>query len=227
VCESLRFALSDVRRPTDFRQGFSVPALALHGLGEFLLIGALFHQLRHRGAGGGGGGGLGEGLLDDGEVRGRSATLDYLKVVFKSSPLFLAYVLLLSLKLAMEGHSLFLFLFLASFFLLKAPSLFLASRIVLSRASHHQGPTHTSRLFLALAVCLNLASDMPLEIWTTILPDNCAFGFASWVDFVLLLYVASLPWFFVFARNEFLRTREEYLVTEAQEIQDRFDKRAI
>ncbi len=45
-------------------------------------------------------------------------------------------------------------------------------------------------------------------MWQTLLPKECTFYFATWVDFLLLFDAGSLVAFFMFLRAEFKRNRE-------------------
>jgi hypothetical protein len=143
------------------------------------------------------------------------------------TPLLATYILLLVLKVVLErDNHVFVYLFLASFFALKLPFVMLVARLVLS-ASFEDGPTHASKFTIGVAAALNLAADLPLEVWTQVLPDNCPFHFAGWVDLILAFYAGSVALWFVFARNEFRRNRDECVWSSVSRLQETFDIRAF
>jgi len=88
-----------------------------------------------------------------------------------------------------------------------------------------EGPTKKSKIYLIGAAIVNVAGDIPLNIWSSILPDVCIFGIASAVDLVHLCYLCSLILFFLFLRSEYLRNMEECIWTTVSQIQDTFDFR--
>jgi len=116
-------------------------------------------------------------------------------------------------------------LFLCAFGVQRIPIVILVLMIVYGRTSSTDGPTKKSKVFLVTAAVVNVAGDIPLTIWSAILPNTCIFVIASAVDLIHLCYLASLILFFLFLRSEYLRNMEECIWTTVSQIQDTFDFR--
>jgi len=87
------------------------------------------------------------------------------------------------------------------------------------------GPSRRSKIYLFIATILNVAGDLPLPIWSKILPGGCVFYIGNWADFINSIYFFSLVFFFLFVRSEYLRNLEECIWNTVSQIQDTFDFR--
>eukprot|EP01132_Coremiostelium_polycephalum_P006252 gene6252-7785_t len=88
-----------------------------------------------------------------------------------------------------------------------------------------EGPTKRSRAFLLLAAIFNLSNYLPLFIWAQYLPGGCPMYIMSYVDLIQIFDFASLLFFFLFLRSEYVRNVEECIWTAVSQIQDTFDFR--
>jgi len=144
--------------------------------------------------------------------------------------LFVIYIVFLYLQIIKSDNVIYEILFLVAFCLQRFPVIVLVFLICIGRwnslsTGNADGPTRRSKIYLATAVILNSAGDLPLTIWNAAFPVGCVFVVASWVDMVHLFYIVSLLFFFLFLRSEYLRNMEECIWTTVSQIQDTFDFR--
>jgi len=136
--------------------------------------------------------------------------------------LFLLYMVFLYLQVTRSSYT-FEILFLCAFALQRIPVLILASLIAFTQRTT-DGPSRQSRTFLLIGAIINVSFDFPVSLWSYLLPNNCVFVVASWVDLLHLLFLASLILFFMFVRSEYRRNMEETIWNTVSQIQD-FDFR--
>jgi len=197
--------------------------LVFYGLGCFCLCLALNHQRRFRSS-------VPKNNTKDGtkESDPLIAKYDWCKRTFTGAEalfffLLVVYFIFLYLEIVKKGK-IFDILFLTILGIQRVPVIILMAMIIsLFRGS--DGPTKQSRWFLFIASILNITGDLPLNVWAYILPGNCVFVVASWVDFFHLFYLISLILIFLFVKNEYQRNMEETIWSTVSQIQDTFDFR--
>jgi len=110
--------------------------------------------------------------------------------------------------------------FLGLYFTQQVPAIVLIIYIIFRTYPDNQtGPLLKSKIFLGTAALLGITSELPLNIWAQILPSNCVFAIASWVDVIHLVYCSSVLFFFLFIRSEYKRNSKEYHFNTVTEIQ--------
>jgi hypothetical protein len=141
--------------------------------------------------------------------------------------LYIAFLVVFLVERDSSHHSIWSAILVATFGLQRVPVLLLVFIIIFQRFGSGEGPTIKSKIYLLIAAVLSIVNDLPLYYWAQILPGNCVFWVASWVDFVHVLYFISLFFFFMFIRSEYLRNMEECIWTTVNQIQDTFDYRPV
>jgi len=134
--------------------------------------------------------------------------------------LFVLFLIFLYLQ-AVKEHKIFDILFIVFTEIQRIPVLILMFMIIFFYRAN-DGPTRQSKIFLFMASILNVTGDIPLNIWAFVLPSNCTFVIASWLDFIHILYLISLFMMFIFVRNEYHRNMEETIWSTVSQIQDTF-----
>jgi len=125
----------------------------------------------------------------------------------------------------LRDRKLFAILYLVSFAIQRIPIIIITLVIIVTHRSTNDGPTRQSRVILFIATILYLFSEIPIPVWSYILPSSCVFAVASWVDFMQVIYIISIILYFVFIRGEFSRNMEETIWSTVSQIQDTFDFR--
>jgi uncharacterized membrane protein len=149
--------------------------------------------------------------------------------------IFMAFFMLFYMMTSNDGKLLYIGLFFGSFVIQRIPVIILMIFIVLDHKKSEygetitEGPSKSAKILLTLTVIANLVTDMPLSFWSSWLnpgyDDSCIFIVASWIDFILVLYLFSLICYFIFLRLEFLRNREECIWSAVCQYQESFDFR--
>jgi len=228
VCNTLRYALEE-RHEESLDSIFFLAALILHGITAFALSLALNHQRKYRSSIP-----LPSAQAPKKETDPLLAKYSWCRRTITAVEtsfffMFVIYLIFLYLQIMKSDDKVYEYLFLAAFALQRIPVIVLVFLICIGRANSGlqsgDGPTRQSRVYLGIAAFLNIAGDLPLTIWNSIFADGCVFVVASWVDFVHLLYIVSLVFFFLFLRSEYLRNMEECIWTTVSQIQDTFDFR--
>jgi len=138
--------------------------------------------------------------------------------------LFVMFLIFLYLALIHPGNELYVLLFLAAYLLQRIPVVTLVLAIV-THQNGTEGPSRRSKVFLFFGAIFYLANDLPLFVWSQILPGGCPFKVASWVDGLGVLNLTATVLYFLFLRSEYLRNMEECIFTTLSQIQDTFDFR--
>ncbi|EGG22442.1 hypothetical protein DFA_04564 [Cavenderia fasciculata] len=123
-----------------------------------------------------------------------------------------------------EENTVFYYILLGFFILQHIPILILVLMISFTR-SGGEGPTFKSRIFLILGAIFNISNYLPLFVWSKYLPGGCPLYVFSFVDLIQIFDFASLLFFFLFLRSEYVRNVEECIWTAVSQIQDTFDFR--
>jgi len=139
--------------------------------------------------------------------------------------LYLAFVFVMIVRRDNSDEWIWIATALSLFGLQRVPVVVLVLLIAFGRVAVPDGPTTFAKFCLAAGVLFSLTNDMPIHVWAEVLPNNCVFWIASWVDLLHLLYLISLACFFLFIRSEYLRNMEECIWTTVSQIQDTFDFR--
>lgn len=132
--------------------------------------------------------------------------------------IFVVYLVFMVLQILFSPNETMDYLFIAAFAAQRIPIVGLVLVIVSNRQS--DGPTWESKVFLSIAAGLNVLGDIPLVVWSRILPNNCVFAVASLVDLVHILFILSLVFFFLFLTREYRRNMEECIWSHVSQIQD-------
>jgi len=138
--------------------------------------------------------------------------------------LFVIFLVFLYLALLYHGQELYVLLFLAAFLLQRLPIVTLVLAIV-THQNGTEGPSRQSKAFLLFGAILYLANDLPIFVWSQILPEGCPLEIGSWVDGLSVLNLIAIIFYFFFLRSEYLRNMEECIWTTVSQIQDTFDFR--
>lgn len=138
--------------------------------------------------------------------------------------LFVIFLVFLYLALLKHGEELYVLLFLSAFLLQRIPIVTLVLAIV-THQNGTEGPSRQSKAFLLTGAILYLANDLPIFVWSQILPGGCPLHIASWVDGLSVLNLIAIVFYFFFLRSEYLRNMEECIWTTVSQIQDTFDFR--
>jgi len=93
-------------------------------------------------------------------------------------------------------------IFVVIYFLHQFPSLVLIVLILFHRNPFKSTLFTRAKVYLFLAFLLWLPDEIPLTIWSAILPDDC-YAFFSLVDVVHAVYSCSIIMFFLFLREEY------------------------
>jgi len=224
ACNGVRYALEE-RHEESLDSVFFLSSLILHGITAFSLCLALNHQRKYRSS-------LppSTGTAPPKENDPLLAKYAWFRKTVSGSEtffffLFVIYLIFLYLQVMKSNNTTYEILFLCAFGVQRIPIVILVLMIVYGRTSSTDGPTKKSKVFLVTAAVVNVAGDIPLTIWSAILPNTCIFVIASAVDLIHLCYLASLILFFLFLRSEYLRNMEECIWTTVSQIQDTFDFR--
>jgi len=234
ACTAVRYSLVPQRsaRETTEVSAFFLAEFIMHGLSAFALSLALNHQRRFRSSA------PPPQSAEPKETDPLLAKYTWLKTTVSGSEAFF-FVLLLNYIVFFYLHILFLdssndqtfeILFYCAFGIQKIPVIVLMLFIVFGSQTGKgtEGPTRRSRVYLALGAFFNVFGDLPLNLWTYMLNlDSCAFIVGSWIDFIVIVYIFSLLFFFIFLRSEYLRNMEECIWTTVSQIQDTFDFRSF
>jgi len=220
TCNTLRYALEE-HHEESLDSVFFLSSLILHGITAFALSLALNHQRKYRSS-----------LPPASAPKENDPLLAkytwFKKTVSGSETLFffmfVIYLVFLYLQIMKSDDKLYEILFLCAFAVQRLPIVILVFIICYTRNSS-DGPTKQSKFYLMVAAILNVIGDLPLVVWSSMLPGGCVFVIASWVDFIHIFYIASLIFFFLFLRSEYLRNMEECIWTTVSQIQDTFDFR--
>jgi len=223
ACNTVRYALEE-RHEESLDSVFFLGSLILHGITAFALSLALNHQRKYRSS-------LpppaGAAPKENDPLLARYTW--FKKTVSGSETLFffmfVLYLVFLYLQIMKSDDQLYEILFLCAFAVQRIPIIVLVLMIIYGRNSSTDGPTKQSKVYLVAAAVLNVVGDLPLTIWSAMLPGGCVFVIASWVDIVHIFYLISLVFFFLFLRSEYLRNMEECIWTTVSQIQDTFDFR--
>ena len=151
--------------------------------------------------------------------------------------LFSAYIVSLYLKQMARDNQVYIYLYIGTFFAQRLPVAALVA-VIVRRDGNPDGPTGTAKVHLVMAAVLFLLSDLPLEMWSSLVSwhhertatthlhlEYCPLVFASWIDVVFLIYTLALLLFFLFVRLEFRRNMEETIWGTVAAIQHSFDTR--
>ncbi|EFA84002.1 hypothetical protein PPL_03075 [Heterostelium album PN500] len=117
-----------------------------------------------------------------------------------------------------EENAIFYYILIGFSILQHLPVMALAIMIAFTR-NNGEGPTTKSRVFLLLGALFNLCNYLPLFVWSKFLPGGCPLYIFSFVDIVQLSDFASLLFFFLFLRSEYIRNVEECIWTAVSQIQ--------
>jgi len=196
----------------DLKLFFFLVPLILYGITGFVLSLALDHQRKYRSTP--------PQKIDQNDQQGDKEPLtqsikDFLQqetlwTRFKNSLtvsailfliLFVIYLVFLLLLEGMwrqshEEDNVYEILFLSAFALQRIPTMILVILIVLPRNSN-DGPTRLSKFYVLVAALLNITGDLPLNVWSRILPGGCLLVVASLLDLIHILYFLSLLFFFL------------------------------
>jgi len=203
---------------------FVLASLILFGISSFALCLALNHQRKFRSS-------MPPAQTKEGtgakELDPVAAKYSWVRKTFTGAELlffvlFLLYMIFLYLQVTRSSAT-FEILFLCAFALQRIPVVVLSALIAFTQRTA-DGPSRQSRIFLLIGAIINVSFDLPVSLWSYILPDNCVFVVASWVDLLHLLFLASLVLFFMFVRSEYRRNMEETIWNTVSQIQD-FDFR--
>lgn len=229
---TLRYALADGSEET-LDNYLIYSGLVIHGLTGFCLTLALNHQHKFRST---------SPNAQPGPVGGKAGPNDpdpllskygWLKKSVGWSELlycalfllYLAFVLVMIIRRDEDDEWIWVAVFLSVFGLQRVPVIVLVFLIALGKRDTPDGPTAWAKAYLVVGVFFSLTNDMPVHIWAEILPSDCTFVFASWVDLIHVFYLPTLVCFFLFIRSEYLRNMEECIWTTVSQIQDTFDFR--
>ncbi|GAM20664.1 hypothetical protein SAMD00019534_038390 [Acytostelium subglobosum LB1] len=149
----------------------------------------------------------------------RNVTLSEILFLF----FFICFLVFLYVEIIKE-NAVFYYILLGCCILQHIPVLTLALMITFTR-NGGEGPTTQSRVFLMLGALFNIFNYLPLFVWAKFLPGGCPLYVFSWVDLIQLSDFASILFFFLFLRSEYIRNVEECIWTAVSQIQDTFDFR--
>jgi len=223
-CNTIRYSLEPDTTNYEANKVLFQANLILQGIGAFALSLTINHQRRYRSSAPArpntsGTPGEDEALLGRTES-GWLKAITLWEVAFAF--LFLVYLVFLYLALIYE--KIYREIFLGAFILQRLPILIMMIAVV-AVPNNVDGPTKKSKLVFLLAAVLHLVNDLPTFIWTQILPAGCPITIASWLDILSLFNFASIIFFFLFIRWEFLRNMEEVIWEKVNQIQTTFDFR--
>jgi len=223
-CNTIRYSLVPNPSNEEVNRILFQANLILQGIGAFALSLTINHQRRFRSSAPVAQPTASGAPNDKDPLLGRPETgwlkaVGFLEIVF--AVLFLIY--LVFLFLALLRQSIFREIFLGAFVLQRIPILCMMVAVV-ARGST-EGPTRKSKIVFLFAAIFHLVNDLPTFIWTQILPHDCPFKIASWLDALSLFNFFSVILFFFFIRWEFLRNMEEVIWDKVNQIQTTFDFR--
>jgi len=202
-----RYALIDSDHDSSsMRAAFFATSLVLYGVTTLALSLALNHQRRYRSSAtsngspsSSGGGSISNGLATQQEsepllvkygdrLRQRFTGMEGIFII-----LFVLYLVFLYVQLVTTPHDLFDIIFVTAFCLQRLPIIILVFLIMLNKTA--EGPSRRSKIFLFVGMVLNTVGDLPISVWSDILPGNCVIFVANWVDIVQTLYAVSFVFF--------------------------------
>jgi hypothetical protein len=228
---TLRYALADGSEDT-LDNYLIYSGLVIHGLTGFCLTLALNHQHKFRSTapnnqtpvGAKAGPNDPDPLLSKYGWLKKSVGWSEL-LYFALFLLYLAFVFVMIVRRDDGDEWIWVSVFLAVFGLQRMPVLILAFLIALGKPLTPDGPTAWAKAYLVVGVIFSITNDLPIHIWAEVLPNECTFWVASWVDVIHIFYLPTLVCFFLFIRSEYLRNMEECIWTTVSQIQDTFDFR--
>jgi len=143
--------------------------------------------------------------------------------------IFVAVLLMVWVSLALDiiydQNHLYFDLFVTFFIVQRIPVFVLTGIILLSRHAQ-DGPTWKTKICLFIGCLLGVADDIPTEGWAAMANlDSCALYIMSGADVILIVCILSNVFFFIFARAEFRRNKEECIWSTMSVIQNEFDWR--
>jgi len=189
-------------------------SLVLYGVSVFILSLALNHQKEFR--------------SKDGNEHTESLQLqitpksEWLKNTFLSPEIlffvilliYLAFIFVISIiKIDDSTANILIIIFMIIYGLQRVPIIILLIMILFLGSS--KGPSTVSKVFLTIAVFLNLCNDFPITLWS-LLDSNIGcniFDLISWLDLVHFCYFFAILFFFIFLIEEFRRNKEDAIWT--------------
>ncbi|EGC36483.1 hypothetical protein DICPUDRAFT_151033 [Dictyostelium purpureum] len=226
---TIRYAM-DKTQEQQVEEVFFIASLTLHGFTALALSLALNHQRRYRSTSQQNTHREHEPLLLQ-QIQQENRHSSKFTATLKKhiTPLeifflicFVCFLVFLYLEVDKEDTT-FYYVLLGFFILQHIPIIVLVFIIAFSLS--REGPTKKSRAFLILGAIFNLSNYLPLFVWAKYLPGGCPMYIFSYVDLIQIFDFASLLFFFLFLRSEYVRNQEECIWTAVSQIQDTFDFR--
>jgi len=199
-------------------------SLMLYGVSVFILSLALNHQKEFR-------------SNDTNETENNNNSLqlqtvpkhEWLKNAFLSSEMLFFVILLIYLiflfviaviRVNDSTANILIIIFMIIYGIQRIPIIILLIMILF--IGDAKGPSSTSKVFLAIAVVLNLCNDFPITLWSLLDKNiDCdIFSLFSWLDLVHFCYFFAILFFFIFLREEFKRNKEDAIWTIIKQQQD-------
>ncbi|KAN0040160.1 hypothetical protein ACTA71_012050 [Dictyostelium dimigraforme] len=227
---TIRYAM-DKAKEEHIEEVFFIASLTLHGFTALALSLALNHQRRYRSTS------QQQAtfreneplLLQQIQQENRNSSkwtanikkhISLLEVFFLLC--FICFLVFVYIEIDKED-TIFYYILLGFFILQHIPIIVLV--LMIAFAFSREGPTKKSRAFIILGAIFNLSNYLPLFVWAKYLPGGCPMYIFSYVDLIQLFDFASLLFFFLFLRSEYVRNQEECIWTAVSQIQDTFDFR--
>ncbi|PRP79071.1 hypothetical protein PROFUN_13173 [Planoprotostelium fungivorum] len=97
--------------------------------------------------------------------------------------------------------------------------------LILTPSSQERTISIKSKAFIGVAALFHLPLALPVVVWTYFIRGSCIIWIANGTDLMILPYILSYLFLFLFIRSEYIRNMEQCIWDTVTQIQDNFDFR--